>query len=133
MGGAPGVHSARYAGPAQDSAANISKLLQALHAVPAAKRSARFRCVLVVAIPDGVKLEAEGSCEGRILAAPQGSGGFGYDPVFFHEPAGRSFAEIPPEAKNRISHRAAACARLAPELVGFLSAHAQACGGCRLD
>jgi XTP/dITP diphosphohydrolase len=133
LGGAPGVHSARYAGPAQDSQANIHKLLGALRDVPPAERTARFRCVIVVATPDGAAVEAEGTCEGRILEAPRGDGGFGYDPVFFHVPLALTFAEIPAAAKNRLSHRAEACARLRQELIGFLSAHARACSRCQLD
>jgi len=132
LGGAPGLHSARYAGLAQDSEANIARLLQALRDVPAAARSARFRCVLVVAVPDGATLQAEGACEGRILEAPCGAGGFGYDPVFFHAASGLTFAEMEAAAKNRLSHRAAACAALSSELLGFLSAHAQACSRCVL-
>ena len=120
LDGAPGVQSARYAGPAQDSAANITKLLRALQVVPAAQRTACFRCAIVVARPDGATLTVEGSCEGRILDAPRGSGGFGYDPVFFYPPLGQTFAEIPAAVKNRLSHRAQACDRLRPQLLAFL-------------
>ena len=133
LGGAPGVHSARYAGLEQDSGANIRKLLQALAAAPPSGRTARFRCVLVVACPNGATLLAEGSCEGRIMEAPRGRSGFGYDPVFLYLPLKLTFAEIPPAAKNRVSHRAVACARLRQELMSFLSAHAGACAGCKLD
>lgn len=133
LGGAPGLHSARYAGPSQDTQANIRKLLAALRDVPPAERTARFRCVIVVATPDGATLAAEGTCEGRIAEAPRGDGGFGYDPVFFHVPLGLTFAEIPPAAKNRLSHRAEACASLCQDLTGFLSAHMQACSRCQLD
>lgn len=120
LGGAPGVHSARYAGPEQDAAANVVRLLAELDGVPEAERGARFRCVIAVAQPDGASLLAEGTCEGRILAAPRGSGGFGYDPVFLYEPAGRTFAEIPAEEKNRVSHRARALAVMLPEIGPFL-------------
>jgi XTP/dITP diphosphohydrolase len=120
LGGAPGVHSARYAGPAQDSDANIAKLLRALHAVPAAQRTARFRCVIAVARPDGATLSAEGSCEGQIIEAPRGRAGFGYDPVFLYPPLAQTFAEIPAAAKNRLSHRARACRRVRPQLLAFL-------------
>ena len=116
LGGAPGVHSARYAGPARDSRANTAKLLQALDGVPAAQRTARFRCVIVVAWPDGRTLAAEGTCAGRITTHPQGAGGFGYDPVFFYPPAAATFAELPAATKNRISHRAQACADIAVAL-----------------
>jgi len=119
LGGAPGVHSARYAGAEQDSRANVARLLEALAGVPSEKRTARFRCVIVVARPDGVTLTVEGSCEGWILEAPRGTSGFGYDPVFLDLPSGLSFAEMPAGMKNRLSHRARACMALAPRLVDF--------------
>jgi XTP/dITP diphosphohydrolase len=131
--GAPGVHSARYAGSKQDSRANTRKLLQALAAVPLEKRTARFRCVVVVACPHGATLLAEGTCEGRILNAPRGRSGFGYDPVFLYPPLNLTFAEIPAAMKNRVSHRAVACFRLRKRLLRFLLAHADACAGCKLD
>jgi XTP/dITP diphosphohydrolase len=124
LAGGPGVHSARYAGAGQDSRANIDKLLRELQGVPATQRTARFRCVIVVAGPDGATLTAAGSCEGRIIEAPRGSGGFGYDPVFLYPPLDLTFAEMRAETKNRISHRARACAMLRGPLVGFLSVHA---------
>jgi XTP/dITP diphosphohydrolase len=120
LAGAPGVHSARYAGTAQDSAANIAKLLAALQAVPLRQRTARFCCVIAVARPDGATLTSEGCCEGRILDGPRGSGGFGYDPVFLYPALGQTFAEIPAEVKNRLSHRARACEHLRPRLMAFL-------------
>jgi XTP/dITP diphosphohydrolase len=131
--GAPGVHSARYAGVEQDSGANLHKLLQALDSIPPGERTARFRCVIVVACPNGATLLAEGSCEGRILEAPQGRSGFGYDPVFFYPPLDSAFAEVPAAVKNRVSHRAQACTRLRRKLLSFLSAHADACTSCKLD
>ena len=131
--GAPGVHSARYAGVEQDSHANLHKLLRVLEAIPPSERTARFRCVVVVACPNGATLLAEGSCDGRILEVPRGSSGFGYDPVFLYPPLDLTFAEIPPAAKNRVSHRAVACARLRKKLISFLLAHADACAGCKLD
>jgi len=120
LGGAPGVHSARYAGAMQDSPANMTKLLQALAGVPEARRTARFRCVLVVARPLGETLVAEGTCEGRITAAPGGSGGFGYDPIFFYPPAGKTFAELAAAVKNQVGHRGRACAQLRPRLLEFM-------------
>jgi XTP/dITP diphosphohydrolase len=122
LGGAPGIHSARYAGATQDSAANLVTLLAALAGVPDARRTARFRCVLVVARPDGQTLVAEGTCEGRITPAPSGSGGFGYDPVFYYPPAGMTFAALPAAVKNHVSHRARACAQLRERLLDFLPA-----------
>jgi XTP/dITP diphosphohydrolase len=131
--GAPGMHSARHAGAAQDNRANIHKLLEELRDVPPVERTARFRCVIVAATPDGATLTAEGACAGRIIEVSRGSGGFGYDPVFLYAPLERTFAEIPAAVKNRISHRAGACAGLRRDLIHFLSAHAAACAGCRLD
>lgn len=131
--GAPGVHSARYAGVEQDSRANLHKLLQALDSIPPSERTARFRCVIVVACPNGATLLAEGSCEGRILEAPRGRSGFGYDPVFFYPSLDSAFAEMPAAVKNRVSHRAQACTWLRRNLLSFLSAHAAACASCKLD
>ncbi len=110
--GRPGVHSARYAGPGATDQDRIDKLLSELQGVPEPLRTARFRCVAAFADPAGslgdqVHL-TEGTCEGRILTAPTGTGGFGYDPVFFHPPSGKTFAELSLEEKNRISHRAKA-------------------------
>jgi XTP/dITP diphosphohydrolase len=112
LGGAPGVRSARYAGPTQDDSANNAKLLGALTAVSDTRRSARFRCALVWVSGDGTRLIAEGTCEGTIAHAPRGSGGFGYDPLFIVGGSGRTMAELSPEEKNRISHRARACAKM---------------------
>jgi XTP/dITP diphosphohydrolase len=126
LGGAPGVHSARYAGAQQDAQANIDKLLHALAGVPVGARGACFRCVLAVACPDGATLTAEGVCAGRILEAPRGRGGFGYDPVFLHVSSGLSFAEMPAAAKQAVSHRAQACRVLRIHLPPFLAAHAHA-------
>jgi XTP/dITP diphosphohydrolase len=124
LGGAPGVHSARYAGVEQDSQANIRKLLHALGGVPSSQRGARFCCVIAVAGPDGAMLIAEGSCVGSILEAPRGAGGFGYDPVFLYPPLALTFAEMSAAQKNCVSHRAQACRELRRSLVDFLSAHA---------
>jgi len=114
LGGEPGVWSARYAGPAADDAANNAKLLTALRGVPDAKRTARFRCVLVwVNGPEAdVPLVAEGAWEGRILAAPRGRSGFGYDPLFLDPETGLAAAELAPEVKNSRSHRGLALVRL---------------------
>jgi XTP/dITP diphosphohydrolase len=118
LDGAPGVWSARYAGEAQDDAANNQKLLRVLDGVPDARRTARFRCVLVFVDGDGALIVTEGTCEGRIGHAPRGSGGFGYDPLFVlaEDAAGRTMAELAPEEKNRISHRARALSRMAEVL-----------------
>lgn len=120
LGGAPGVRSARFAGKDATDAENVALLLERLRDVPGAERTARFRCVIVVALPGGGELAAEGVCEGTITTEPRGTGGFGYDPVFYHKPSGATFAELAPEAKQRVSHRAAACRALAPRLLAFL-------------
>jgi XTP/dITP diphosphohydrolase len=120
LNGAPGIYSARYAGTDGDDAANNAKLLAALAELPPAARSARFRSVVVFMrhADDPSPLIAEGAWEGRILDAPRGSGGFGYDPLF--QVAGRdvSAAELPAEEKNRLSHRGQALRRLLAELTG---------------
>jgi XTP/dITP diphosphohydrolase len=117
LGGAPGVRSARYAGPDADAAANTAKLLAAL-APLAGPRRARYRCVvaLVRGADDAEPLLAEGSWEGCIAAAPRGSGGFGYDPVFVADGGELTAAELAPEVKNRVSHRARALAALVLQL-----------------
>lgn len=120
LGGAPGVQSARYAGPAHDTAANTRKLLAALDAVDDAYRTARFRCVIAVAAPSGEVCVVEGTCEGRITRRAQGEGGFGYDPVFLVPALGRTFAEISESDKHALSHRGAACRQLRQHLPTFL-------------
>lgn len=106
--GAPGVHSARFAGRDADDRANNECLLRALDGVPPERRTARFRCVL--ALVDGSKepLVVEGVCPGRILEAPRGGGGFGYDPLFLPDGERSTFAELPADRKNALSHRARA-------------------------
>ncbi|MCC6937369.1 MAG: RdgB/HAM1 family non-canonical purine NTP pyrophosphatase [Flavobacteriales bacterium] len=105
LGGAPGVHSARYAGTARDADANMDRLLRELEGVK--DRSAAFRTVLALVGPEGEQL-FEGSVHGRIGEKPIGKGGFGYDPIFLPQGSSRTFAEMDAEAKNRISHRALA-------------------------
>jgi XTP/dITP diphosphohydrolase len=105
LGGAPGVYSARFAGPDGDDAANNAKLLQELKDVPGEKRTARFRCVLAFAGEQGEIITTEGSCEGVILHQAQGQGGFGYDPLFYVPDLDKTLAEIPVTEKNKISHR----------------------------
>ncbi|MCX5786465.1 MAG: XTP/dITP diphosphatase [Elusimicrobia bacterium] len=108
LGGAPGVFSARYAGPGCSYEENNKKLLEALSGLPAAKRSARFRCVVALVYPDGKSLMAQGQLEGFITRRARGKDGFGYDPVFEVNALGKTLAELAPEEKNSISHRAAA-------------------------
>lgn len=105
LGGAPGVHSARYAGPKADDGANNARLLDAL--AGEVDRRARFMCVLVLlqSAEDPAPLIASGSWEGEILQAPRGSHGFGYDPLFFDRTLGKSAAELDRNAKARVSHR----------------------------
>ena len=118
LGGAPGVCSARFAGEPADDAANIQKLLQMLD--PAKMRRAWFRCVIVLATPEGDSDWVEGRCEGQIAAAARGRHGFGYDPVFIPDGYTRTFAELGPAVKNVISHRSIAlqlaCEKWAPRL-----------------
>lgn len=116
--GAPGIFSARYAGPDASDAGNLKKLLHELAGVPASKRTARFRCVIayVRRADDPSPLVCEGVWEGSILETPRGTNGFGYDPVFLVPGKDRSSAELPPEEKNRLSHRGQALAKLAAAL-----------------
>jgi len=118
LGGAPGVESAYYAGPESDPAANLQKLVAVMREVPEPERGAQFRCVLLLAGPDNREEIFEGSCGGRLLREPQGSAGFGYDPIFVPDGEERSYAELGDEVKNRISHRARAWSRLAAWLRG---------------
>jgi XTP/dITP diphosphohydrolase len=112
LGGEPGVFSARYAGEAADDAANNAKLLAELAGIHGPNRRARFRCVLVLAAPDGKEVTAEGRIEGFVLEAARGAGGFGYDPLFQPEGDTRSFAEYAPPEKNAVSHRGRAAMKL---------------------
>ncbi len=105
LGGRPGVRSARYAGGEGDYAANNRLLLQELKGVPVEKRKARFVCVIAITVPGDQTYLIEGICPGLITLEERGDGGFGYDPLFFYQPAGKTFAEMPAEEKNRISHR----------------------------
>jgi XTP/dITP diphosphohydrolase len=111
LGGAPGVQSRRFAFPIQpdhqaQDAANNAELLRRLAGAPDDRRRARYRCALVFLDRwDGVPRTFEGSCQGRVLAAPAGTGGFGYDPLFFSDELGKSFGEATPEEKAAVSHR----------------------------
>ncbi|MBD3317580.1 MAG: XTP/dITP diphosphatase [Chitinivibrionales bacterium] len=105
LGGKPGVWSSRYAGEHAHDRENIAKVLEELKGVPPEKRTARFKCVMVLLSPSGEASTAEGVCEGRILSEPRGEGGFGYDPIFVPEGYTGSFAELDADTKNGISHR----------------------------
>jgi XTP/dITP diphosphohydrolase len=123
LGGAPGVFSARYAGEAHSDSANNAKLLAALAGT--ANRRARFRAVLAladVAGPLGAEvITADGTCEGTILTAPRGTGGFGYDPLFFAPELGMTFAEAGVGSKSELSHRARAMRAIKPRLLAYLA------------
>lgn len=122
LGGEPGVHSAYYAGHPRDDAANNRKLVQMLRGVPAERRTARFRCVMVIARRECSLAETNGSIEGVIVDEPRGGNGFGYDPHFFVPHLGKTTAELPSAGKNRISHRGIAlramCEKLATLRLG---------------
>ncbi len=120
LNGAPGVQSARYAGAHGDDQANNAKLVQALHGLPDARRGARFVCALAFLRhkDDPVPVTAQGLWRGRILTAPRGECGFGYDPLFYVAEHGKTSAELAPALKNRISHRARAAAQLMSALRG---------------
>ena len=112
---APGVRSARYGGVEGDDARNNEKLLRELAVIPREERSARFICVLALCRPTGSKKGGylfRGECEGWITFKPRGQGGFGYDPLFFYPPLGRTFAELDRETKCRVSHRGRALDKL---------------------
>ena len=115
LGGAPGAYSARYGGVGLDDRGRLEALLEELEAVPE-PRHARFVCVAAVAFPDGRCESAEGICPGRILMAPQGSGGFGYDPIFAPDGFDRAMAELARAEKDALSHRGRAFRRLESEI-----------------
>ena len=121
LDGAPGIRSARYT-RGQDSDRTVA-LLAALSDAPLEQRTARFRCAIVIDSPDGSRLHAEGVCEGLISGEPSGAGGFGYDPVFYLPEHGCTMAELPPDVKNRISHRARAVEAALPLLRCVLARH----------
>ena len=136
LSGAPGVRSARFSAEKERRASNVSSevlergkiddentmlLLERLQGVPDPQRTARFRCVIVVAHPDGRELIGDGTCEGVITRAPLGGGGFGYDPVFYYPPAESTFAEMRRVDKDSVSHRAQACGSIRSRLLPFLT------------
>ena len=121
LGGAPGPHTARYGGPGLDDAGRVAHLLGELAGREGEARRARFVCAAALATPDGEVVTALGECAGRIVAAPRGEGGFGYDPIFEVDAGGRTLAEVPAEEKNRISHRARAFRALRPALLARLA------------
>ena len=116
--GGPGVDSAVYAGPKATDAENRAKLLEALKKAPPHKRGARFECHLLVLGPNGVDMKFVGQCWGRILEAEVGTGGFGYDSLFVPSGFDQTFGELPPQTKDKLSHRAKAFAQLAAWMRG---------------
>ncbi|WP_338777484.1 XTP/dITP diphosphatase [Metabacillus sp. FJAT-52054] len=117
LGGEPGIYSARYAGEEKDDAANIEKVLESMKGVEKDQRTARFRCALAIAAPGKETKTVEGSVEGYITEKPEGLHGFGYDPIFLVKDKGATMAQISPEEKNKISHRADALKKL-EKLIG---------------
>jgi XTP/dITP diphosphohydrolase len=123
LGGAPGIYSARYAGVAADDSRNNEKLLAELRHVSEGQRTARFVCALALCDPRGAELKhwtVRAACEGRITFEPRGANGFGYDPLFFYPPFGKTFGEIDRQMKATVSHRGKALARLAALLPSAL-------------
>jgi len=116
LGGAPGVYSARYAGRQGDDSANNAKLIAQLASVPLEQRTARFRCAVPLAGPEGILAVASGTFEGLIVDDPRGSNGFGYDPHFFVPELEMTAAQLSPKQKNRISHRAQALTAIRPNI-----------------
>jgi len=120
LGGAPGVISARYAGMDGDHVANNKKLLQEMKDISQGKRQAAFICCMVLASPDGKEWDVEDRCEGEIAFELTGSGGFGYDPLFFVPQFGKTMAELTMDQKNSISHRGKALRHMKDVLLEIL-------------
>lgn len=122
LDGEPGVRSARYAGPDADDSQRVAHLLSKLQQVPSGRRDARFVCVIAIATPQGEVSLCRGECPGSIALEPSGDRGFGYDPVFVLSGLGLTMAQLPPELKNRLSHRGRAAARARQVLRQFIDA-----------
>jgi XTP/dITP diphosphohydrolase len=120
LGGAPGVHSARYAGPGATNAQRIAKLLSAMKETKGVERAAYFVCAIALSEQGRTLAVVTNRVDGEILEAPRGSGGFGYDPVFYVAALGKTFAEIPAAVKNQLSHRGKAFQRLLAALSSML-------------
>jgi XTP/dITP diphosphohydrolase len=119
LGGEPGTLSARYAGENASDADRVKYLLAKMQGVPEEKRQARFVCVIAIATPDGKVEFCSGECDGFIALKSKGDRGFGYDPIFYLPELGKTMAELPPEAKNKISHRGRAAAKARVVLEGL--------------
>lgn len=117
LGGAPGIYSARYGGdPTLDDWGRLQLLLQNTAQVPDGQRQAKFVAAIALAYPDGRQIAVQGEVHGELLRQPVGEGGFGYDPIFYYPPAGKSFAQLTAEEKNQVSHRARALRSLVEKL-----------------
>ena len=112
LDGRPGVYSARYAGEEKNDQANMDKVLTEMENIPDSKRTARFYCALAIAIPGSKTITVFGTCEGKILRQPEGTNGFGYDPIFWVPAKGQTLAQLPADEKNEISHRGMALKKL---------------------
>lgn len=118
LAGAPGIYSARFSGPGANDQSNNAKLMTELSAVPDERRGARYVCNVALADPSGhIRLQVEAYCRGRMTREPRGTNGFGYDPYFLIREYHRTFGELGPAVKRRLSHRARAFERLIPQLV----------------
>ena len=121
LGGRPGVLSARYGGEGLSDAERCRALLRELTGTPPERRTARYRCVVALCAPAGREATAQGMVEGVILEGPRGTGGFGYDPLFYYPPLRATFAEIAPAAKHAVSHRGQAMARARSILLSWIA------------
>lgn len=122
LGGAPGIYSARYGGdPTLDDWGRLQLLLQNTAQVPDGQRQAKFVAAIALVYPDGRQIAVQGEVHGELLRQPVGEGGFGYDPIFYYPPAGKSFAQLTAEEKNEISHRGRALALFQEKLKEYLN------------
>lgn len=126
LGGAPGVLSARFSGPGANDKRNIAKLLHLMEEVSGNERKARFVCSMVLSKQATIIWESEEHVEGVIMASPKGKFGFGYDPIFYYPPLNKTFAEMWPEDKNKVSHRGQALQKMKEFLWGYLALHQKA-------
>ena len=124
LGGQPGLYSSRYLGSTATDRERNQRILELLQGMPHPRRNARFQCAVAVAGPGGELTLAHGSCDGMIAEAPSGDGGFGYDPIFIVPEFASTMASLPPEVKNRVSHRARALNDIKPLLQRLASADA---------
>ena len=120
LNGEPGIYSARYAGEPCNDLKNNCTLLGKLSSIEAENRNAKFVCSIAAVFPNGKIIHAEGFCNGRILYSPRGNDGFGYDPFFYYEPLGKTFAELSSEEKNAVSHRSNAMKQFVPLFADYM-------------